>query len=133
MGHGKRDQEVIIAAGQLEHAIQTSIMQNDDSPEAVIVRCLIDEDAGGGIDWDQEIADRVKYAYKNLRHALEVRGAALSEHDDVVELEVVAVRLEPGHEGIALKAGNRMLIIDGPQILAPIVIKPGDTLQVRVK
>jgi len=152
MPNAKHDDEVIRAAMHLEFVANTPGPNLDGSSFEEILTDMILYDMGcGKVDdyvlkerrelLDQERRERIKRAWKKLRHAISVSQSHLSEHDDVVELQVVAIKthdtfLLSGRD--VVKTGLRnpighMLILDNDNIFDPIELKPGDVLQVRKK
>ncbi len=139
MPNAKHDEKVIMAAQQLEFVVQTSglIMEGSSFEEHLVD--LLGGDSDITEEMDQERRQRIGKAWDALGHALGVRQSHLSEHDDVLELEIVAVRAGPTDPGygeeprIALKTAHHMLILDDTQVLSPLEWSLGDTIQMRVK
>ena len=156
MPNAKHDDEVIRAAMHLEFVANTPGPNLDGSSFEEILTDMILYDMGcGKVDdyvlkerrelLDQERRERIKRAWKKLRHAISVSQSHLSEHDDVVELQVVAIKTHDTLSGRdVVKVGlhnpaahprrdGHMLILDNDNIFDPIELKPGDVLQVRKK
>lgn len=155
MSRAKLDEDVIRAAMHLEFVANTVGPSLDGSFSDLLTDMIIYDMAGGDCSdyvlkerrkqLDEERRARIRGAWERVRHAIEIRQAALSEHDDVVEIQVVAVETHDtlsGKDVIKLALHNpssprnptgHLLILDSDAIFDPIELKVGDMIQVRKK